>query len=194
MTRASSRSARRATPGNLAYIVYTSGSTGEPKGAEVEHRGLANHALAIAERLGLGPGDRMLQYLSLSFDAAAEEVFPTLVSGAALHLHATPSELSGLTLLDWSRERNVNVLHVPPPVWLSLLAELSVRGGQAARHLKAVMTGGDNVRFDECGAATRPPAAPSSSCWPTESPRQRSPRPFTRPSIRWRPLRRATFP
>ena len=85
----------RATSENLAYLVYTSGSTGEPKGAEVEHRGLVNHALAIARRLRLGPGDRVLQYLSLSFDAAAEEVFPTLVSGAALHLHPAPGELSG---------------------------------------------------------------------------------------------------
>lgn len=137
---------------NLAYIIFTSGSTGEPKGAEVEHRGLVNHALDIARRLELGPGDRVLQYLSLSFDAAAEEVFPTLISGAALHLHPTPSELSGRVLLDWSREQHVNVLHVPPPVWLSLLEELAIEPSQSshsAKHLKALMTGGDNVRLDD---------------------------------------------
>ena len=41
------------------------------------------------------------------------------------------------------------MLHVTPPVWLSLLEELSMHGGQAARHLKAVMTGGDSVRLDD---------------------------------------------
>src|SRR4029079_4226513 len=103
----------------------------------------------IARGLELGPGDRVLQFLSLSFDAAAEEVFPTLVSGATLHLHPMPSERSGRTLLDWSREHGVNVLHIPPPVWLSVLDELSLHGGQLADHLKAVMSGGDNVLCDD---------------------------------------------
>src|SRR6202008_1692475 len=71
-------------PEDLAYIIYTSGSTGEPKGVEVEHRGLVNHALAFAAPCGLTPGDRLLQFLSPSSDAAAEEIFPALASGATL--------------------------------------------------------------------------------------------------------------
>jgi amino acid adenylation domain-containing protein/non-ribosomal peptide synthase protein (TIGR01720 family) len=133
-------------PDQLAYVLYTSGSTGRPKGVEVEHRGLVNHALEFAHRIGLAPGDRILQYLSVSFDAAAEEIFPALAVGAAIAMHPRPVELSGRELLDWSRRQGVNVLHVTPPVWLSLVDELGLVGPAAAAHLKTVIVGGDSVR------------------------------------------------
>ncbi|MBI2824764.1 MAG: amino acid adenylation domain-containing protein [Planctomycetia bacterium] len=135
-------------PGNLAYVIYTSGSTGEPKGVEVEHRGLVNHSLALAQLFGLCRDDRMLQFLSPSFDAAAEEIFPTLLCGAALYLHSDPAELSGRVLLDWSRAHGVNVLHLPGPVWSSLVDELAVSGGHVAQHLKAVLAGGESLPAD----------------------------------------------
>jgi len=135
----------RSGPANLAYVIYTSGSTGEPKGVDVEHRGLANHAVAFAEKCQLGPGDRLMQYLSPSFDAAAEEIFPTLACGATLCLHTSPAELSGRSLLDWSRAAGVTVLHLPVAVWTSLVAALSTEGSQLADHLRLVIAGGDNV-------------------------------------------------
>ena len=67
-----------AGPESLAYVIYTSGSTGRAKGVEVSHRALVNHVWHLAERLGLQPGARMLQFISASFDASAEEIFPTL--------------------------------------------------------------------------------------------------------------------
>jgi amino acid adenylation domain-containing protein/non-ribosomal peptide synthase protein (TIGR01720 family) len=139
----------RTAPSSLAYVIYTSGSTGEPKGVEVEHRSLVNHALALAQLYGLSGDDRLLQYLSLSFDAAAEEIFPTLVSGAALYLHRSPRELSGRALLDWSREHGVNVLHLPVPIWSSLVDELTASGRDGAKHLKCVLAGGDSVPAEQ---------------------------------------------
>lgn len=138
-----------ATARDLAYIIYTSGSTGEPKGVEIEHRSLVNHAFRFAEQIGLTAGDRMLQFLSPSFDAAGEEIFPTLARGATLCLHPAPAELSGAALLDWSRQQSVNILHLTPAIWLSLLEEISLRGPDAARHLKAVVAGGDSVRRED---------------------------------------------
>ena len=140
---------RRAAPNSLAYVIYTSGSTGEPKGVEVEHRSLVNHALALARQYRLSADDRLLQYLSLSFDAAAEEIFPALISGAALYLHPSPADLSGRVLLDWSRARGVNVLHLPVPVWSSLVDELAASGGKVAKHLKCVLAGGDSVPAEQ---------------------------------------------
>ncbi|HEY2838916.1 MAG TPA: amino acid adenylation domain-containing protein, partial [Pirellulales bacterium] len=136
---------RRATPRNLAYIIYTSGSTGQPKGVEVEHRGLVNHASEFVRLYEMGPGDRLLFYLSLSFDAAAEEIFPALISGATLYLHPQPAELSGRELLKWTLAHRVNLLHVPPAVWASLVDEANGMAGVSARHLKCVVSGGDNV-------------------------------------------------
>jgi non-ribosomal peptide synthetase component F len=72
----------RAAPLRLAhpaYVIYTSGSTGRPKGTVVTHRGLASLAMSMARALGIGPGSRVAQLLSLSFDAA--------VAGGAEGLH-----------------------------------------------------------------------------------------------------------
>lgn len=132
-------------PNDLAYIIYTSGSTGTPKGVEIEHLGLVNHACALAECYELAPGDGMLQFLSIGFDAAGEEIYPALISGAALHIHPTPRELIGADLLNWSRQQKVNVLHIPPPIWDSVRLAIADLGPDSASHLKTVLTGGEGV-------------------------------------------------
>jgi len=69
----------------LAYIVYTSGSTGEPKGVMVPHRGVAR-LVCNTDYITLGPDDRMAQIANPSFDAATFEIWGALLNGACLHL------------------------------------------------------------------------------------------------------------
>src|SRR5262249_30436471 len=69
-------------PDHAAYIMYTSGSTGPPRGVVVTHRSLVNHNLAASGLFRLGPSDRVLQFSSPSFDIALEELFPAWMSGA----------------------------------------------------------------------------------------------------------------
>jgi amino acid adenylation domain-containing protein/non-ribosomal peptide synthase protein (TIGR01720 family) len=71
---------------NLAYIIYTSGSTGVPKGVMIEHRNLANLISAQIPEFHVTPDSRVMQTLSLGFDASLGEIFRTLMAGGTLVL------------------------------------------------------------------------------------------------------------
>ncbi|MFF8393077.1 amino acid adenylation domain-containing protein [Streptomyces sp. NPDC016172] len=75
--------------GDAAYVLYTSGSTGQPKGAVNTHAGLANRLRWHAAEYPLGSTDRVLQKTPVSFDVSVWELFLPLVVGATL-VHAKP--------------------------------------------------------------------------------------------------------
>jgi amino acid adenylation domain-containing protein len=135
-------------PDSPVYVIYTSGSTGTPKGVTVCDRGLANFSLAMVETLGLGPGERFLQFASLSFDASAVQIFPTLLSGAALVLHPDPTRLSVTELLHVCERQGVTVLDLPAALWRQWVEEMGerVRRGERLPHgLHTFLTGGESL-------------------------------------------------
>ncbi|MBD2103130.1 amino acid adenylation domain-containing protein [Leptolyngbya sp. FACHB-261] len=109
------------TTANLAYVIYTSGSTGKPKGVLVQHQGLSNLIQAQAKTFQVQPGDRVLQFASLSFDASIFEVAMALTAGAALYLAPKHTLLPGPDLAQ--RLRTWEITHVTlPPAVLSRLS------------------------------------------------------------------------
>jgi amino acid adenylation domain-containing protein len=77
---------------DLAYVLFTSGSTGEPKGVRILHRNLANFLRSMRESPGFGPDDVICAVTTLSFDIAGLELYLPLVSGARVHI-ATEAEV-----------------------------------------------------------------------------------------------------
>lgn len=120
----------RPSPAHLAYVIYTSGSTGKPKGVLVEHRGIANLAQAQIEAFDLHPGDRVLQFAGLGFDAVISELFTTFLAGATLCLPGA-DEMSGTALADRLEGWAINVVTLPP----STAAVLPERAYEALRTL-----------------------------------------------------------
>jgi len=108
--------ARVPHPEGAAYVIYTSGSTGTPKGVVVPHRCVPNLARAVAGGLGVGPGSRVLQFASFSFDAAVWEVFPTLLSGATLVLAPRDDLQPGAGLVQTLRRERISLVTLPPSV------------------------------------------------------------------------------
>jgi amino acid adenylation domain-containing protein len=108
-----------AGPDNLAYVIYTSGSTGRPKGVMVAHRGLCNLMSAQRACFDVQPGERVLQFASLSFDASIFEIIMAVGGGAALCLIGQDAVLPGPGLIEWLREQRIGVATLPPSVLLA---------------------------------------------------------------------------
>jgi amino acid adenylation domain-containing protein/non-ribosomal peptide synthase protein (TIGR01720 family) len=109
-----------AGPQHLAYVMYTSGSTGLPKGVEIERRGLVNLARHQHATLGLGAGDRVLQLVSFGFDASFWDLSMTLTEGATLVVAPKEARFSAAVLTELLERERITALTAPP----SLLAEL----------------------------------------------------------------------
>ena len=144
-----------ADPASLAYVLYTSGSTGRPKGVGVSRAALSHHAAAMGRLYRLGPGDRVLQFASLSFDVAAEEIFPTLAAGAAVVLVPDPRDLPADALLERIERERLTVLNLPSPYWHEWVSALEAGGAEIPSCLRLVVVGSDKVEPEKLAAWRR---------------------------------------
>ncbi len=121
---------------NLAYLIYTSGSTGQPKAVMVNHHGLTNLVTAQIAGFGVTAQSRVLQFASLSFDAAISEIGMALLAGASLVLMPAGGLAAGTDVLGFIRQHSVSVATLPP----SLLAVLPA---DQAPSLATLITAGE---------------------------------------------------
>ena len=132
-------------PDNLAYVVYTSGSTGKARGVLLTHRGLVNHNTAAVKLYDLTAADRVLQFSSISFDIAIEEMFPTWVAGATVVFRTDDTSLLAQDFMMWIRRQRITVLDLPTAYWHELVNQLSDSSEPLPNSLRLVIVGGEKA-------------------------------------------------
>ena len=129
-----------ADPNQLAYVMYTSGSTGAPKGVAVEHRSVVNFLRSIKERPGFTADDVLVAVTPISFDIAGLELLLPVVAGGRVVLASRQTALDGVALTKLMDECGATVLQATPAMWQMLIAS----GWQGRPSLKA-LCGGESL-------------------------------------------------
>ncbi|MET9297463.1 amino acid adenylation domain-containing protein [Streptomyces sp. NPDC003077] len=136
------------SPDSIAYVLFTSGSTGAPKGVAMPHRSLAN---LIAWQNGIPSGvvgGNTVQYAPSSFDVSFQEVFSTLCGGGTLVLVGEDVRRDMPALLRLLDREGVERLFMPY-VALQQFAEAADALGTVPRHLKALISSGEQLRVTD---------------------------------------------
>lgn len=130
------------------YVIHTSGSTGRPKGVVMPHRSIVNLIEWQARASSAKPGSVTLQYASLNFDVASQEIFSTLTSGGCLQLIDENVRRDSLRLWDFLRSRGICRLFLPP-VALEQLANVASSKDVALDKLCEVIVAGDKLQVTD---------------------------------------------
>lgn len=130
-----------ADPDAPAYVLYTSGTTGRPKGVCVTNRNVCHYVRAFGQEFHAAPGDVMLQYSVCSFDIFVEEVFASLLNGAALAIPSAEDKETIHSLMDFVERHHVTMISGFP----YLLAEMN-HLPEMPGSVRLLISGGDVLR------------------------------------------------
>jgi amino acid adenylation domain-containing protein len=130
---------------HLTYILYTSGTSGAPKGVYQCDTNVAHHTGTYARSLSMGQEDRLTLLPSYAFDAAVMDIFAALQSGASLHLYDT-RERGVANLLPWARRNELTIWHSTPSL---LRVAASAYRDRKLSELRHVVLGGEAAQFSD---------------------------------------------
>jgi len=131
---------------SLAYVLYTSGSSGLPKGVCMGHKALVNLLQWQAKNSAAGAGTKTLQFAPLTFDVSFQEIFSTLTTGGTLVLIEEEARIDPGLLLAYIEHHKINRIFVPF-VALQYLTEAASASHYFPRSLQEVITAGEQLQI-----------------------------------------------
>ncbi|MFC4908290.1 non-ribosomal peptide synthetase [Actinomadura gamaensis] len=135
--------ARDGLPSGAACVVYTSGSTGVPKGIVQFGANLHQLAAWFAAEIGIGPDDRALQWAKFSYDAASLEVFAAVLTGAALVVPPPAAKSDVGTIARWIATQRVTLVQAVPSLCRALLHARDALGEPPLPHVRVLSLFGE---------------------------------------------------
>jgi amino acid adenylation domain-containing protein len=130
---------------DLVYVMYTSGSTGLPKGVAVSHANLANYTSDIVERLEVTEGLHFAVVSALSTDLGNTAIFPALVAGGCIHLLSPQAAMDADVLAAYATEHPFDVMKITPSHLTALLAG---EGAAAVLPRRWIVLGGEALSWE----------------------------------------------
>jgi amino acid adenylation domain-containing protein len=130
-------------PEEPAYVIHTSGTTGEPKGVVIPHRAIHSRIVWELETFPTGPGDSVLHRTPLSFDISLQEIFPPLASGARVVIAEPGTEADPERLIRLIAEEQIATVALVPSLLRALLDE--DEGLRSCERLRDVFCGGERL-------------------------------------------------
>jgi amino acid adenylation domain-containing protein len=127
---------------NLLYVLYTSGSTGQPKGVQIAHHNVVNFLYSMQKAPGMVPADKLLAVTTISFDIAGLEMFLPLVTGAQVVMADAATAKDGVALLELIRKEKITIMQATPYTWRIML-----EAGWDTEKIK-VICGGEALPMD----------------------------------------------
>jgi len=146
---------RGIAPDQLAHIVFTSGSTGQPKGILTTHRGIVNYLTFLIETYQLGTKQMVLQLPPITFDASVRDIFGTITSGGQLVMVNQQTAQNPYKLLEKIGEHNVNSLLSVVPAMLRALIQAASDRASGCDSLRLILTSGEPLLPSDWQAARK---------------------------------------
>lgn len=127
----------------IAYILYTSGSTGQPKGVQISQQALLNFLCSMQQELGITAQDNILAITTFSFDIAGLELFMPLLVGASVFIADRNASINGQALIQALETTHTTFLQATPTTWRIL-----INAGWLGKMDLTALSGGEALPLD----------------------------------------------
>ncbi len=131
------------TAEDLAYIIYTSGTSGMPKGAMITHASLIHFAKSAARVFPIKEGDKILQFCPFNFDASLADICVSLISGASICLYNQKLLSTSSHFFEICQQYKITNLNLPATFWGQIVQDMILFSLKLPESLKTVVIGGE---------------------------------------------------
>lgn len=132
------------SPDQVAYIMYTSGSTGNPKGVMITHQNIVHNLFITAKRYEFAPGERIFSFISLAFDVTVSKIFAAFKTGGSVILPTT-DDIMDINKLVGMLQKYKPVFFPSTPAVLRLLNQVNTD----LSFIRIITTGGESAKYSD---------------------------------------------